>query len=108
MTHFGFADDPGAQLDSAIRALERQAAVAKDLIDDGVEPADGAERFAAELEQRLREETRSGDGRGGALQVSSPDQMWMGLHRYWTKTEASRPELPAAGSEAVCLDSNSR
>ena len=87
MTHFGFADDPGAQLDSAIRALERQAAVAKDLIERGVDPAEGAELFAAELEQRLREESDP-ETAAAALQVSSPTQMWAGLHRYWTKTAA--------------------
>jgi glyoxylase-like metal-dependent hydrolase (beta-lactamase superfamily II) len=82
LTHFGFADDPAVQLDGVARALERQAAVAKQLIDEGVEASMAEDRFAAELERRLREEADP-ETAAAAIQASSPRQLWMGLERYW-------------------------
>jgi glyoxylase-like metal-dependent hydrolase (beta-lactamase superfamily II) len=86
LTHFGMADDPTAQLDGVARALERQAAVAKQLIDQRVDPAIAEDRFAEELEGRLREEADP-DTAATAMQAVSPRQVWMGLKRYWENTD---------------------
>ncbi len=87
LTHFGMADDPERQLAGASAALDRQAALAKQLIDSGVDPADAQQQFVSDLEQRIRSESDAATA-AAAIQVSPPNQLWLGLRRYWEKVAA--------------------
>ncbi|MEX0993299.1 MAG: MBL fold metallo-hydrolase [Solirubrobacterales bacterium] len=87
LTHFGAAEDVSAQLDGALAALQRQGEVARSLLESGLGSESAGERFAAELEKRIRAESDS-ETAATALQVSSPHVMWLGLERYWGKRAA--------------------
>jgi glyoxylase-like metal-dependent hydrolase (beta-lactamase superfamily II) len=75
LTHFERADDPPAQLDRAREALRRNAgrAAAGDrarFLDEVV--AEAEREIDAESARRLR-------------QAAPPEQLWLGLERYWRK-----------------------
>ena len=74
MTHFGASDDPPAQLD-ALEAYLREAA----------EVSAGRDRdeFAGWLGSILAGE--DDDVAERLRQAMPPDQLWMGLERYWRK-----------------------
>jgi glyoxylase-like metal-dependent hydrolase (beta-lactamase superfamily II) len=81
LTHFGFVDDPGAQIERVREALARQVQAAeRGSLDD----------FVAGLERRAREE--AGDDVADRLkQAAPPDQLFLGLERYLSK-RAERAE----------------
>ena len=77
LTHFGYADDPGAQLGRLLEALARQLEWAK--LGD-----------AAAFE-REAEAARPDDVDPQLVQAAPPDQLYLGLERYLRK----RAEAPA-------------
>ena len=89
LTHFGRADDAAAQIDRAREGLARHA-----------ERARGAdrERFIGALEEDL-EAIVDEDIAERLKQAAPPDQLWLGLERYWRK-RAEREEERADGSTA--------
>ena len=82
LTHFGVAEDVGAQLERARESLAAQA-----------EAASGGdrERFLELLDWRIDAGTDPETARS-LRQASPPDQLWQGLERYWRKrAEAEAP-----------------
>lgn len=79
LTHFGCAEDPGAQLERLRESLRRNAERARD---------GDRETFLAVLrEERERE---SDPGAVDSLAQAVPDeQAWLGLERYWRKRAES-------------------
>jgi glyoxylase-like metal-dependent hydrolase (beta-lactamase superfamily II) len=74
MTHFGPGDDPPAQLDAVESYLRRAAEVSA---------GDDADEFARWLDAIV-----AGEGDEVAVrlrQAMPPDQLWLGLERYWRK-----------------------
>ncbi len=82
LTHFGAADSPLEQLESARESLRRGAELARE---------GDRERFLRDLDA---ETARAVEG-GAAVryrQAAPPEQLWLGLERYWRKrTPAGRP-----------------
>ena len=74
MTHFGWADDPPAQLERLGKALRRDAELARE---------GDRERFLAEVERELG--AFDPDMADRLRQAAPPDQRWLGLERYWRK-----------------------
>jgi glyoxylase-like metal-dependent hydrolase (beta-lactamase superfamily II) len=74
LTHFGAVEDPAEHLDAAERELSRI-----------VERARGTERngFLSELEERIDRQPSAEAGR--IRSAMPPDQVWLGLERYWRK-----------------------
>jgi glyoxylase-like metal-dependent hydrolase (beta-lactamase superfamily II) len=77
LTHFGRVDDVGAHLDRMRERLHEAVRLAE---------AHGEEAFAAGLRQRVEE--GAGDVAYAYLQVSPPDQLFLGLQRYLAKRAA--------------------
>jgi glyoxylase-like metal-dependent hydrolase (beta-lactamase superfamily II) len=74
MTHFGFKDDAEAQI----------ARVEAWLKDAAEESSHGdPERFAGWLDARF--DAEGGEIAGRLRQAMPPDQLWLGLERYWRK-----------------------
>ena len=74
MTHFGPGDDPPAQLDAVESYLRRAAEVSA---------GDDADEFARWLDAIV---TGEGDEVAARLrQAMPPDQLWLGLERYWRR-----------------------
>jgi glyoxylase-like metal-dependent hydrolase (beta-lactamase superfamily II) len=83
LTHFGSVDQVGPHLDRMRERLARQGELAR---------AHGEEAFLAALESDLRDAT--GDSEGvpeRSMQAAPPEQLWLGLERYWRK-RAERAE----------------
>lgn len=74
LTHFGPADDPAAHLDAAEAELGRLAEAAR--------PGD-RERFLAALDERI--DSQPADAAERIRSAMPPDQVWLGLERYWRK-----------------------
>ena len=75
LTHFGVAEDPSAQLERARERLRWLAGIARDSDRDAF-----VSRVAAEVDELADEEV--------ALrhrQAAPPEQLWLGLERYWRK-----------------------
>jgi glyoxylase-like metal-dependent hydrolase (beta-lactamase superfamily II) len=75
LTHFGPFDDVAGHLDRVRRSLRRRAERARDLT---------AEQFAELSESETRAEVDS-DTADGLIQAAPPDQLGLGLRRYWDK-----------------------
>jgi glyoxylase-like metal-dependent hydrolase (beta-lactamase superfamily II) len=75
LTHFGAADDVGAQLDRLRESLRRQAERAR--------PGD-RDTFLAALNAEIERGTNGDRGVRSRLAVP-PEQTWLGLERYWRK-----------------------
>jgi glyoxylase-like metal-dependent hydrolase (beta-lactamase superfamily II) len=75
LTHFGVAQDVGAQLDRAREALRTQAGAAED---------GDREHFLELLGSRVQAATEQ-ETAHSLLQAIPPDQAWQGLERYWRK-----------------------
>ncbi|MGH2953259.1 MAG: MBL fold metallo-hydrolase [Solirubrobacterales bacterium] len=84
LTHFGAVDDPERQIERALEALRTEA--------EGVR-AEDREAFRAEIEGRIE---AVGDDEVAARmrQAIPPEQIWLGLERYWRK----RAEREAEGA----------
>lgn len=86
ITHFGAYEDAAAHLDRMEAWLREGAAVAE----DGSE-----ECFATWLEDRLASEGEEIAER--LRQAMPPDQLWLGLERYWRKRREAADAPRAAG-----------
>jgi len=78
MTHFGRHEDTPAQLDRVRGSLRERSAKAKDL---------SAEEFADWGEAQVREAVDP-ETAEVLIQAAPPDQLGLGLRRYWEKKEA--------------------
>jgi glyoxylase-like metal-dependent hydrolase (beta-lactamase superfamily II) len=75
LTHFGHVDDVGGQISKTRAWLDEWGPLAREL---------STEEFAARVEARMRAE--AGDELGSRLvQAAPPDQLHLGLARYWRK-----------------------
>ena len=79
LTHFGRVDDVEPQLERLREGLHA-----------GAERARGGdrERFLAELDAEIEAESDAGVAER-MRQAAPPEQLWLGLERYWSKREAS-------------------
>jgi hypothetical protein len=75
LTHFGYVDDVSGQLDQVRAWLEEFGALARD---------SSTEEFAERVETRMRAETNDEAG-DRLVQAAPPDQLHLGLARYWRK-----------------------
>jgi glyoxylase-like metal-dependent hydrolase (beta-lactamase superfamily II) len=83
LTHFGEVDDPGAQIERVREWLADWGPKARDLGKDG---------FVRAVAERMHE---AGGEIGARLeQAAPPEQLWLGLDRYWRK-RAERDEEAA-------------
>ena len=74
LTHFGPADDAAEHLDAIERELRSLAEAAR--------PGD-RERFLIELDERI--DAQPGDAAERIRSAMPPEQVWLGLERYWRK-----------------------
>jgi glyoxylase-like metal-dependent hydrolase (beta-lactamase superfamily II) len=77
VTHFGRFEDAGEHLDRMREALRYSTEAARRLDRDGY-VADMSERIRAEAGVEVAERV---------FQVAPPEQLWLGLERYWRKRE---------------------
>src|SRR5438552_16224207 len=75
LTHFGRIDDVASQLERVREGLRANAERAR--------PGD-RERFLASLEAEIDAEA-DGDTAERLRQAAPPEQLWLGLERYWRK-----------------------
>ena len=75
LTHFGRVDDPPAQLDRVRESLREQARLAGEYDLDG---------FVEAYSARVHEQ--AGESADAILQAAPPDQLFLGLQRYLTKS----------------------
>jgi glyoxylase-like metal-dependent hydrolase (beta-lactamase superfamily II) len=88
LTHFGRVDEPDRQIERVRESLARQAERARG--------GDGRS-FVGALEQDLRRGLDS-EAAERLKQAAPPEQLWLGLERYWRKrTERDRAEAAKAG-----------
>jgi hypothetical protein len=87
LTHFGFVDDVAGQVGKVRSWLDEWGTLARDL---------PTEEFAARVEARMREAAGE-EGGDRLVQAAPPDQLHLGLARYWRK----RAEREAADGEAA-------
>ena len=87
LTHFGVVDDPAAHLQRMRDRLRGQGDIARALLDEaGDDEQKGMEAFVSEVRRRIRLAT---DAETAAVyeQAAPPDQLWLGLRRYWQKQQ---------------------
>jgi glyoxylase-like metal-dependent hydrolase (beta-lactamase superfamily II) len=75
LTHFGYVDDVDAQLDRVRTWLDEVGPLARD---------ESTEEFARRVEERMRSAT-SDEAGDRLVQAAPPNQMHLGLARYWRK-----------------------
>jgi glyoxylase-like metal-dependent hydrolase (beta-lactamase superfamily II) len=75
LTHFGYVDDVSGQLDQVRAWLGEFGALARD---------SSTEEFAERVEARMRAETND-EAADRLVQAAPPDQLHLGLARYWRK-----------------------
>ncbi len=93
LTHFGRHDDVGAQLARVRESLLEEAAMARDL---------SAEEFAAWSESQARAALDPGTA-DSLLQAAPPDQLGLGLRRYWEKKAKDSASVPNPSGGPVAL-----
>jgi glyoxylase-like metal-dependent hydrolase (beta-lactamase superfamily II) len=74
LTHFGAVEDPPEHLDAMRRELRRSAEAAR---------AGERETFLADLDERI--ETEGAEVAERMRSAAPPEQLWLGLERYWKK-----------------------
>jgi glyoxylase-like metal-dependent hydrolase (beta-lactamase superfamily II) len=80
LTHFGLAEDVGAQFDRVRESLRKGAERAR---------SGDREAFIAALEAEI--DAGAEPAAAASLrQASPPEQLWLGLERYWRKREESK------------------
>jgi glyoxylase-like metal-dependent hydrolase (beta-lactamase superfamily II) len=75
LTHFGPAEEPEAQLEAAREGLRWAARATRD---------DDREAFLEALDERIASRVPAEVGER-LRQAAPPDQLWLGLERYWRK-----------------------
>jgi glyoxylase-like metal-dependent hydrolase (beta-lactamase superfamily II) len=75
LTHFGYVEDVRGQLDKTRAWLDEFGPLARDL---------STEEFAARVEERMRAST-SDEAGDRLVQAAPPEQLHLGLARYWRK-----------------------
>jgi glyoxylase-like metal-dependent hydrolase (beta-lactamase superfamily II) len=94
LTHFGAVDDPAPHLERTAQRLEQQAELARKLLDEAPERNEeqAMQAFVEQVERWTREAC---DPETAAVyeQGAPPEQLWLGLRRYWQKQKEA-----AAGS----------
>jgi glyoxylase-like metal-dependent hydrolase (beta-lactamase superfamily II) len=75
LTHFGYVEDVRGQLDKTRTWLDEFGPLARDL---------STEDFAARVEERMRAST-SDEAGDRLVQAAPPEQLHLGLARYWRK-----------------------
>jgi glyoxylase-like metal-dependent hydrolase (beta-lactamase superfamily II) len=75
LTHFGYVEDVRGQLDKTRAWLDEFGPLARDL---------STEEFAARVEERMRVST-SDEAGDRLVQAAPPEQLHLGLARYWRK-----------------------
>ena len=75
LTHFGYVEDVSGQLDQVRAWLDEFGALARD---------SSTEEFAERVEARMRAETND-EAADRLVQAAPPDQLHLGLARYWRK-----------------------
>ena len=84
LTHFGTVDEPGAQIERVRAWLRDWGPRAREL---------DKEAWCAAVTERMHER---GDEIGVRLeQAAPPDQLWLGLDRYWRKKAEREASAPA-------------
>lgn len=83
LTHFGLAEDVGAQLDRVRESLRRQSERAR---------AGDREAFLAALEAEI-EASASPGAAAGLRAAVPPEQLWLGLDRYWSRRGRGGDEI---------------
>jgi glyoxylase-like metal-dependent hydrolase (beta-lactamase superfamily II) len=79
LTHFGASEQPHAQIDAARETLGRYAALAR---------AGDRDRFLAAVNEEIDRGTGA-DEAERHRQAAPPEQLWLGLERYWRKRAES-------------------
>ena len=82
MTHFGSTEDPGGHLDELLERMDRWSVAARDLELDA---------FVAYAEEEIERTCPSGAAAAYAM-AAGPDQLFLGLRRYWDKRVARTAE----------------
>ncbi|MEA2468944.1 MAG: hypothetical protein QOJ57_3070 [Thermoleophilaceae bacterium] len=85
LTHFGYVEDVRGQLDRTRAWLDEFGPLARDL---------STEEFAARVEERMRAETNDEAG-DRLVQAAPPEQLHLGLARYWKKKAEREAEATA-------------
>jgi glyoxylase-like metal-dependent hydrolase (beta-lactamase superfamily II) len=84
LTHFGMVDDPPRHLARMKVELDRQARLARELLERHGDTPEAAAAFVAEVNRRTTED--AGAETAAVFEVGAPvDQLWQGLLRYWQK-----------------------
>jgi glyoxylase-like metal-dependent hydrolase (beta-lactamase superfamily II) len=86
LTHFGRVADVSEQLERVRVGLRRNAERAR---------GEGLDSFVSEIEAEVREAVDP-DTAASVLQAAPPDQLFLGLERYWSKRLAPSGLTPAA------------
>jgi glyoxylase-like metal-dependent hydrolase (beta-lactamase superfamily II) len=86
LTHFGMVDDPQSHLGRMKEALDEQARLVRELLEQHGDTEEAVAAFVAEVERRTR--AAVGDELAAMFEVGSPvEQRWLGLRRYWQKQQ---------------------
>jgi glyoxylase-like metal-dependent hydrolase (beta-lactamase superfamily II) len=88
LTHFGSTDDAGAHLRRTKERLRAQADLARAILEREGEEEAALRSF---VEQVKRQSRLSADPETVVVyeQAAPPEQLWLGLRRYWEKEEAA-------------------
>jgi glyoxylase-like metal-dependent hydrolase (beta-lactamase superfamily II) len=85
LTHFGYVEDVEAQLEKVRAWLDEFGPLARDL---------STSEFAARVEERMRSST-SDEAGDRLVQAAPPEQLHLGLARYWRKKAEREAEAAA-------------
>jgi glyoxylase-like metal-dependent hydrolase (beta-lactamase superfamily II) len=89
LTHFGVVGEVEGHLARMREALQEQGERARRLLDSAADEEEGAgETFIAETRRRVREK-RDSETASVYEQAAPPEQLWLGLKRYWEKLEVA-------------------
>jgi glyoxylase-like metal-dependent hydrolase (beta-lactamase superfamily II) len=79
LTHFGQVSEVEAQIERAERALKTSS-----LLAFAAQGSDDRDIFLSEIERDIRQGAE-GDTAARIVQAAPPEQLWLGLERYWRK-----------------------
>ena len=87
LTHFGMVEDPQPHLAQMKQALDEQAELVHELLEQHGDTDEAVTAFVAEIERRTAR--RSGRPRRCSRSGRPVEQRWLGLRRYWQKRAES-------------------